>query len=104
MKKCTNCKKDKNNEEFANSKRAKNGLQCWCKGCTSKYQSKPKSEKEKLSTRANYLKHKYKLTHQQVEDMYIKQEGKCAICGVFKSTYNKMGGLYIDHDHETRQV
>ena len=40
----------------------------------------------------------YKLTLDEYEDMYKAQQGRCAICGVFRNT------LHVDHNHETGKV
>lgn len=46
-------------------------------------------------------KQKYGITHEQLKQMFIAQEGKCAICG-FKFTKSKE--INIDHNHNTNQT
>lgn len=46
---------------------------------------------------------KYKITEKQLNDMYAKQNGRCAICGEPKALFGR-DGLCVDHDHETGKV
>jgi hypothetical protein len=46
---------------------------------------------------------KYSLTPGQLISMYNHQEGRCAICGTFKS-FNGYDSLHVDHSHETGKV
>lgn len=50
--------------------------------------------------RSRELKHKYGITFLQYEQMYVAQEGKCAICGRLP----KVKMLHTDHDHVTGKV
>ncbi len=43
------------------------------------------------------------ITDKEELGLYAAQKGRCAICGDFKPLHGK-GGLYVDHDHETRYV
>ena len=43
---------------------------------------------------------KYKITKKEREDMYVKQNGCCAICGVHQSKIKRK--LFIDHNHEKK--
>ena len=56
-------------------------------------------EKVKLAYRKNVLKKRYKLTIEEYNEMYRKQESKCGICGIHESKLTKK--LNIDHDHKT---
>src|ERR1035437_2051078 len=50
------------------------------------------------------LKHYYGITLEQHRQMFIAQDGKCAICGMnFKESHNK-SKCCVDHDHETKQI
>jgi hypothetical protein len=102
MKKCTNCKEHKDISEFKKSKRAKDGLDSWCKKCTSGLRAK-NLESYRKTERARELKQKYNITLQDYENMRIAQNFKCAICNkVETESYNNK--LCIDHDHKTRKV
>ncbi len=56
-------------------------------------------EKIKLAYRKNALKKRYKLTIEEYNEMYRKQESKCSICKIHESKLTKK--LNIDHDHKT---
>ena len=56
-------------------------------------------EKIKLAYRKNALKKRYKLTIEEYNEMYHKQESKCGICGIHESKITKK--LNIDHNHKT---
>jgi hypothetical protein len=56
-------------------------------------------EKIKLHRLKCSLKKRYKLTLDQYNEMYRKQESKCGICGIHESKITKK--LNIDHDHRT---
>ena len=56
-------------------------------------------EKIKLAYRKNALKKRYKLTIEEYNEMYRKQESKCGICGIHENQITKK--LNIDHDHKT---
>jgi len=56
-------------------------------------------EKIKLHRLKCSLKKRYKLTLDQYNEMYRKQESKCGICGIHENQITKK--LNIDHDHRT---
>ncbi len=56
-------------------------------------------DKIKLHRLKCSLKKRYKLTLDQYNEMYRKQESKCGICGIHESKITKK--LNIDHDHRT---
>lgn len=101
MKKCTKCGETKELSEFHNDLKQKDGLRSWCKECVRAYAAehrlRPKSRNDRF-------KLQYGITLEEAEDLYHKQEGKCAICGEFKGSLSKSAGLYIDHDHESGKV
>jgi hypothetical protein len=55
----------------------------------------------KKSTRKHTVK-KYGLTLEQYDELFNKQEGKCAICGKHQSELKQ--ALCVDHDHITKKV
>lgn len=126
MKKCSECKLDKDEKEFTKCKRRIDGLQGICKECSKAYMKtyyKENLEKAKaqgkawykanLETaremikawhkanpdklKANSLKRKYGLTLEEFKNLLKKQENKCAICG-------RSGKLVVDHDHRTGKI
>jgi len=48
------------------------------------------------------LKHNYRITLDQYNLLFLKQEGKCAICGIHQKDLKR--ALAIDHDHKTRKI
>lgn len=49
----------------------------------------------------SYLKCAYGITYEQQKQMFIAQEGKCAICG---RPFTDRKNMHVDHDHNTGQV
>ena len=63
-----------------------------------------KSFKNGYCTKHHHISYTYNLTAEQYEDILQKQESKCAICGTVNSINKRVGGLFIDHDHDTNIV
>jgi CRISPR/Cas system-associated protein Cas10 (large subunit of type III CRISPR-Cas system) len=57
-------------------------------------------ENRKRTKKKSDLKHTYGITLEQYNELVIKQNNKCAICG------NEQVGkdLFIDHDHTTGKI
>ena len=112
---CTKCKESKKEEEFRKRKGVKNGLNSWCRECQNldnkkRYSPKPKKPKKEINqeevkrnAKIRMLKHRYDLTIDEYEQMYESQNKKCAICDK-EYKLGGMGGLYVDHCHETNKV
>ena len=64
-----------------------------------KYQG---SENDKKRMRNNSLKRKFGIDLNTYNLMFLKQEGKCAICGIHQSQLKQ--SLNVDHDHITGKV
>ncbi len=45
---------------------------------------------------------RYGITLEDYNQMFIEQEGKCAICGKHQSELQR--ALFVDHDHNTGEV
>jgi len=81
----------------------------YCRDCgTNKrlhnYHNEGGKEKQKKRSFKNNLK-KYGITPETYQELFTKQEGKCAICSstevsVARRSYN----LFVDHDHKTGKV
>lgn len=54
------------------------------------------------ASRRRYLRYAYKLSMDEYNEIFDKQEGRCAICHKHQSELNTP--LCIDHDHETDDV
>lgn len=101
MKTCRSCNTSKSTAEFNKLSSSKDGLKDVCRLCQKSYNNKYLLSGKK---RNSELKAKYGVPREVLDKMYVVQEGKCAICGEFKTEYNKRGGLYIDHCHQTNIV
>lgn len=111
---CPKCKIEKSIEQFSKNNRRKSGYDCYCKKCRAiatkdyrttsqgkKYQLQYKvSEKCKFTKRKSFLKIAYNLTPEQHKEMYIKQNGCCAIC----NTSVPYDEIDTDHNHTTNKV
>jgi len=92
-KKCTTCKKVKEEKDFPRGTRG-----AVCKDCKNKYARRvydPEKQREKLYIR------RYGITIKDYNEMYISQDGKCAICKKEKTITNN---FYVDHCHKTKKV
>lgn len=59
-----------------------------------------------ISNSRNWLKRNYKITLEEYQFMFEKQEGLCAICRKegFKMSERQRQGIVIDHCHKTGKV
>jgi len=110
MKRCSKCKKDKEDSEFYPN-RTRNGLMSRCKPCGAiqakewrdrnphkafnRYWSNRDHERER------HLKRKYGISFSDYHDMIKSQGGKCAVCSA-DAPLHKM--LDVDHCHKTGTV
>jgi hypothetical protein len=49
--------------------------------------------------RARHLRTKYNLALREFDFMVVRQEGKCAICGILPKSR-----LQVDHDHKSGEI
>ncbi len=115
-KRCPKCKQNLILGAFYKNRAKKDGLSCYCKVCRDRSVKKYRSEnREKLRRRQaayrktergrelcrrNQLKHAYGITPEQHKQMYVNQDGQCAIC-LYVVPYSK---ICVDHDHKTGKV
>jgi hypothetical protein len=86
LKYCSLCNLDKDFKEFGKHKNRKYGLADFCKECRNK----------KMVNQNHNLKPGTR------EEMFIKQNYKCAICYEHNDKFQK--GLAVDHNHKTGQI
>ena len=101
LKRCTCCKQEKPLTAFAKSRQKKDGLQPFCKECSSAYVGEwQRTEKGKLSRQQAKLKLDFGLSFEEYQHLLASQNGGCAICG------EQLNGkaLDVDHDHVTGKV
>lgn len=85
---------------FAKDKRSQDGLTYYCKSCRNKKVSTYNSANYKPEQKRRYaLKRYFGITLEQYEEMFIKQNGVCALCGM-----KPQKPLSVDHCHTTNRV
>ena len=113
---CTSCKKHKPIACFGQHKITNDGLSYVCNECRSiesaeyrrlnpekvKVRNATNRKKYNRDQTGDILKHRYGITIEDYDGMYIEQGGRCAICGNHQSKMNRR--LSVDHCHETGKV
>lgn len=112
---CSSCGINKPLSEFALSRTRKLGREYCCKKCCRErarkwYQNNREKAKEtarqwklkhpervRVLNRRSSQKFNYGMEDGKFDEMYKKQNGRCAICG-------EESNLYVDHDHKTNMV
>jgi hypothetical protein len=126
MKKCGKCNTIKPLDAFGKDRNRKSGLTSACKECRNP-QSKswrdknPERVKEtnrssklkrkeyysapdrKMKYRNSYLKKSFGITHEQYQEILVKQGGVCAICKKYRLAPNRLF-MPIDHCHTTGKI
>lgn len=108
MKQCTKCKEFKQLEDFYGDKDQTSGLRPDCKVCCGTRRKKNydilKADpiKYKEVTRRSLLKQEYGLTLEKYGEMFVQQNGCCAICTTHQLELKKM--LCVDHNHKTGKI
>ena len=127
MKYCKACDKTKEDDEFGNNASSSTGLTSYCKECERKRSRewkkahpekiKPqrdaynlKNQSKRLEYRQdnkdviknNALKKSFGISMQEYLDMYLAQNGRCAICRQESPDAKKV--LAVDHCHKTGAI
>ncbi len=89
-KQCPSCKKMKKLSDFFIDQHCEDGKTVYCKVCKGK------------KARNYILKHRYGLTGDDWNKMFIKQQGCCAVCNKHQSELKQK--LNIDHNHKNGKV
>jgi hypothetical protein len=107
--KCAKCSKFKNISDYYTDKSSSTGLQSYCIEChkekiyesqsklngyITKMLNKIKNEKNSTITKENYI------TNEDVLELYLKQDKKCALTGELLSYYN--GPQLTENSYESR--
>lgn len=105
-KRCSKCGENLPIDQFARDRARPDGFHVWCKSCRNplaRQQRKRRHERNpehyKLQARIDWLRRKYGLSIDQVEEMLLSQNSSCAICS---EPLDK--SAHIDHDHQTGAV
>lgn len=109
---CKKCDAFKPHSEFSPSKKAKNGLQSYCKPCCSAYALKwyeknkhrvaARTQQRRPRRRSILLQSKYGINLYQWTAIFNAQGKSCAICGI-KELPEKIQWA-TDHDHKTGEI
>lgn len=117
MKKCAKCGLTKASSEFNRHARSADGLQSWCRSCSTEYTkrwSKDNPARRNAASRARYRRNPAKHIEYARRHIIRRQYGLtldeyraiiargCAICGKHGKT--GPGGLALDHCHATGKV
>jgi hypothetical protein len=100
---CKRCGQSLSSDEFYKNPKASTGLSSWCRSCT----RQGRLERKVLGTRkerdfVRRLEQKYSLSLKEYNDMLLKQEGRCKICGIPQIALAE--ALVVDHDHKSSKV
>lgn len=70
------------------------------------YKRYAQSEKGKKTAKKSAYIRTYGITQEDYDQLFEKQNGRCAICGEFETSkvYGKIRTLSVDHNHETGKV
>lgn len=104
LKWCSSCEQEKPPTEFYKNRSRPDGLQNYCKLCSTAAYRKSlekhrpaRTESRKKFDRNRNLKRLYGITLEEYELMLFDQNGRCALC--FESLNEKVA--HVDHDHDT---
>lgn len=105
MKTCKNCNMTLHHDEFyVAGRHAETGKTYYasdCKSCAKvRIAESNRNNDRSLTNRKSALKTKYGLTLEDVDAMYIAQDGCCEIC----RNATKLSDLRVDHCHETGTI
>lgn len=81
--------------EFPRNRRARNGLNTYCKPCHNRIGRE--NRERHGGNRNHHLRRRYGITAEHFDRMLADQEGVCAIC-------REAPAEHVDHDHETERV
>jgi len=109
---CHRCGESKPADEFYPHASTARGYQYWCKNCCAQgRRERARIPQDPNLTRKYALKTAYRITPEEYDTMYKRQEGRCAICGDRKSSWQPGMGvkgrqlfLVVDHDHQTGRI
>jgi len=94
---CSGCKTIKSVINFNRNKNSKDGFSFYCRTCR-----KIKAKGRKKNWREVALWKLYKLTLEEYNLLFNKQNGCCAICETHQSKLVRP--LFVDHKHNTKEI
>jgi len=107
LKKCARCKKNLPSINFSKNKRAKDGLHSWCQQCKRVMQRKYSKKHNITPARKRYirdyhLRERYDISLEDFNELFVKQNGCCAICNIHQAQTSRR--FHLDHNHKTKQI
>ena len=104
---CCNCEKEypRTSEYFYRNKKSKDRLSYRCKNCADEYSEEWKRKnREKFLNfhRSRNLKENFNISIDDWQEIFQKQNGRCAICDRHQSEFNIR--FAVDHNHKTGAV
>ena len=99
MRTCTKCGLEKSVKEFYKAGRGDKYPRSQCKACDKKRIKKRQQEKPR-AVKNEFLKRTYGIDHDQFDQMLVRCDGKCEVCG----RPPKKKALCVDHCHDTGKV
>jgi hypothetical protein len=105
MKPCSTCNETKHVSKFSRHPGTKDGRRPECSKCHAAYHREQRKANPREKYRKQELNKNYGITLDVRDDLFEKQDGKCAIC---LSPSERAGGrwniLCVDHDHATGKI
>lgn len=98
---CSKCSKTKAISEFAKSKIHSSGAYSSCKQCKKAYTDAAYA-KNPYHGEDTRLRRTYKISLEDYNNLFTKQNGCCAICKIDQQALKKK--LFVDHCHKTSKV
>jgi len=95
---CGRCAVEKPSKAF-HRKKGGDGLHSWCRECRN---ARERLARTPETNRARALRSHYGIDIATYDQMFVRQGGRCAICG--SQDTGKRRCFHIDHDHETGEV
>jgi Recombination endonuclease VII len=105
MKICSQCKEEKDIIFFGKDKSHKDGLKSRCKSClnlNTKIRRKTNPIRIAEIERKSNLKCNFGISEKQFDEILIKQNYCCGICGVLQNDLSRK--FDVDHNHITKKV
>ena len=107
MKQCIKCNLYFPHSSFRRNKRQKDGLEYYCRKCSSNLHKIYDHKRDattirQLSLKRNQLHREYGLTLPQYQEMLNDQHFLCAICKKGENDVDR--SFAVDHDHKTGKV
>ena len=104
MRICNKCGEYKNFDNFSPKGTKIDGSKKYsshCKPCQSETKRRKYSPERK---REKDLRTKYGITITEYNDMLVRQEHRCAICGTSDTKFSHGNRFHVDHCHDTGKV